>query len=114
MASRFHLKTAANGQFHFNLHAGNGKIILTSELYKARQSALDGIDSVRRNAVREGAFEVKPAAGGSKYHFVLKATNGQLVGQSQMYTSEAGARAGCDSVRRNAPDAVLQDDSRDA
>ena len=35
MASKFHLKTASNGQFHFNLHAGNGEIILSSEQYKA-------------------------------------------------------------------------------
>ena len=110
MAGKFHLKQAANGQFHFNLHAGNGEIILSSEQYKARQSALDGIESVRKNAQREGAFEVKAAAGG-KYHFVLKATNGQVIGQSQMYASEASAKAGTESVKNNAPGASLQDDS---
>ncbi|WP_394559880.1 YegP family protein [Aquipseudomonas alcaligenes] len=110
MASKFHLKKAANEQFHFNLHAGNGEIILSSEQYKAKQSALDGIESVRKNSQREGAFEVKAAAGG-KYHFVLKATNGQVVGQSQLYASEAGAKAGTESVKSNAPGASLQDDS---
>lgn len=110
MASKFHLKKAANEQFHFNLHAGNGEIILTSEMYKAKQSALEGIESVRKNSQREDAFEVKPGASG-KFHFVLKATNGQVVGQSQMYSSEAGAVAGTESVKRNAPDALLQDES---
>lgn len=110
MASKFVLKTASNGQFHFNLHAGNSEVILSSEQYKARQSALDGIESVRKNSQREGAFEVKAAAGG-KYHFVLKATNGQVVGQSQLYASEAGAVAGTESVKKNAPEAALQDDS---
>ena len=109
MASKFHLKTAKDGQFHFNLLAGNGEIILTSELYKAKDSALNGIESVRKNAQRDGAFEVKAAAGG-KYHFVLKAGNGQVVGQSQLYASEAGAVAGTESVKKNAPQAVLQDD----
>ncbi|MFG0382568.1 YegP family protein [Pseudomonas sp. zbq_18] len=110
MASKFHLKTAKDGQFHFNLLAGNGEIILTSELYKAKDSALNGIESVRKNSQRDGAFEVKPAAGG-KFHFVLKATNGQVVGQSQLYASEAGAVAGTESVKKNAPQAALQDDS---
>jgi uncharacterized protein YegP (UPF0339 family) len=110
MASKFHLKKASNEQFHFNLLAGNGEIILSSEQYKAKQSALDGIESVRRNSQREGAFEIKAAAGG-KFHFVLKATNGQVVGQSQMYASEAGAKAGTESVKNNAPGAGVQDDA---
>ncbi|MFZ3207148.1 MAG: YegP family protein [Pseudomonas sp.] len=110
MASKFHLKTAKDGQFHFNLLAGNGEIILTSELYKSKPSALNGIESVQKNAQREGAFEVKPAAGG-KFHFVLKATNGQVVGQSQLYASEAGCQNGVESVKKNAPAATLHDES---
>jgi len=110
MASKFHLKKASNGQFHFNLLAGNGEIILSSEQYKARQSALDGIESVRKNAQREGAFEIKTASNDKSY-FVLKASNGQVVGQSQMYASEAGCRSGVESVKKNAPDAALQDDA---
>lgn len=110
MASKFHLKTAKDGQFHFNLLAGNGETILTSELYKSKPAALNGIDSVRNNAQREGAFEVKAAAG-DKFHFVLKASNGQVVGQSQLYASEAGCRNGVESVKKNAPGAALQDDA---
>lgn len=110
MASKFNLKKAKDGQFYFNLHAGNGEIILTSEMYKAKDSALNGIESVRKNSQREGAFEVKAAAGG-KSHFVLKATNGQVVGQSQLYASEAGAVAGTESVKKNAQEALLQDES---
>jgi uncharacterized protein YegP (UPF0339 family) len=110
MASKFHLKTAKDGQFHFNLLAGNGEIILTSELYKSKPSALNGIESVKNNAQREGAFEVKPAASG-KFHFVLKATNGQVVGQSQLYASEASCQNGVESVKKNAPAAALHDES---
>ena len=110
MSGKFELKKAKDGQFHFNLLAGNGQVILTSELYKARDSALNGIDSVRKNAQRAGAFETK-AASNDKHYFVLKATNGQVVGQSQLYASEAGAVAGTESVKKNAPEAALQDDS---
>ena len=110
MAAKFHLKKAKDGQFHFNLHAANGEIIRTSELYKAKDSALGGIESVRKNSQRDGAFEVKPANNG-KFHFVLKATNGQVVGQSQLYASQANAEAGVQSVKRAAPEAGLSDES---
>lgn len=108
MAASFQLKIAKDGQFHFSLVAGNGEPILASEMYKARASAESGIESVRKNAQREGAFELKTASDGKAY-FLLKATNGQVVGQSQMYASEASARGGIESVQRNAPGARLND-----
>ena len=84
--------------------------MLSSEQYKAHASALNGIDSVRKNAVREDAFEVRESSN-DKFYFVLKAANGQVIGQSQMYASLHSAEQGCDSVRRNAPNAALQDES---
>ena len=110
MASKFHLKKASDGQFHFNLLAGNGEIILSSELYKAKDSALNGIESVRKNSQRDDAFEIKETSAG-KFHFVLKASNGQVVGQSQHYTSRASATGGVESVQNNAPGAELKDES---
>lgn len=108
MSGKFELKKAKDGQFHFNLLASNGQVILASEMYKAKASALDGIESVRRNAQREGAFESKTASN-DKHYFVLKATNGQVVGQSQMYASAASCRNGVDSVIKHAADATLTD-----
>lgn len=110
MAGKYHLKKASDGQFHFNLHASNGEIVLTSELYKAKASAQDGIESVRKNSQREGAFEVKTASNG-KHYFVLKATNGQVVGQSQMYASQANAENGVVAVKRYAPEAPVSDET---
>ncbi|WP_313089025.1 YegP family protein [Pseudomonas sp.] len=110
MSGKFQLKKSNNGQFHFSLMASNGQVILSSEHYKAHGSALSGIESVRKNAAREDAFEVKNASNG-KHYFVLKATNGQTIGQSQMYASAHSAELGCDSVRRHAPEAALQDES---
>jgi len=60
MSGKFELKKAKDGQFHFNLLATNGQVILSSEMYKAKDSALNGIESVRKNSQREGAFETKP------------------------------------------------------
>ena len=50
MAGKFHLKKSSDGQFRFVLKAGNGETILTSELYKQKASALNGIESVKKNA----------------------------------------------------------------
>jgi uncharacterized protein YegP (UPF0339 family) len=50
MAAKFELKKAKSGQYHFNLKAGNGQIIASSEMYESKASALNGIESVRTNA----------------------------------------------------------------
>jgi uncharacterized protein len=50
MAGKFELKQAKSGQFHFNLKAGNGEIIATSEMYESKASAKNGIESVKKNA----------------------------------------------------------------
>ena len=85
MAGKFELKQLKNGQFLFNLKAGNGQIILTSEQYKAKAGALNGIESVRKNAADEGRFEVLEAKNGEPY-FVLKAGNHEVIGKSETYS----------------------------
>lgn len=50
MAGKFELKKTSNGQFRFNLKASNGQIIATSESYKTKAAALNGIESVKKNA----------------------------------------------------------------
>ncbi len=64
-----------------------------------RSSAENGIESVSKNA-SEDNFEMKKASDGREY-FVLKATNGQVIGQSQMYESESGCTNGIDSCKEN-------------
>lgn len=49
MAGKFELKQTASG-FRFNLKAGNGEVIATSESYTTKAAALNGIESVRKNA----------------------------------------------------------------
>lgn len=39
-----------SGEYRFRLKARNGKIVAVSEGYASRQTCLDGIESVRRNA----------------------------------------------------------------
>jgi uncharacterized protein YegP (UPF0339 family) len=47
---KFQMKKTSNGQFRFNIVASNGQIVATSETYTRKQSALDTIESIKKNA----------------------------------------------------------------
>ncbi len=51
-----------------------------------------------------GKFLVKKTNNG-KWHFVLKAGNGEIIAQSEMYESKPAALHGIESIKKNAPDA---------
>ncbi|MGF7231188.1 YegP family protein [Arachidicoccus sp.] len=104
--SKFVISKRVNGEFQFNLQAGNGEVILTSEGYTTMASCNNGIESVKKNSQDDSKFEKKTASNG-KFFFNLKATNGQIIGSSQMYTSEPGRDNGIASVKKNAPTAVI-------
>ncbi|MBL7804164.1 MAG: YegP family protein, partial [Saprospiraceae bacterium] len=101
---KFVISTRANGEFQFNLVAGNGQVILTSQGYASKASCMNGVESVRTNAADSSRFDRQTAANG-KFYFTLKAANSQVVGNSQMYESEASRDNGIASVQNNAPDA---------
>jgi uncharacterized protein YegP (UPF0339 family) len=107
MAAKFVLKKAVNGEFHFNLLATNGEIILTSETYKAKPGALNGIESVRTNAPDDKRYQRKES--GDQFYFVLKAANHQVIGRSERYTTAKSMEKGIASVMKNAPGAKVDD-----
>jgi uncharacterized protein YegP (UPF0339 family) len=43
-------KKGSSGKYHFNLVAANGQVIATSEAYERKQSAMSGIESVKKKA----------------------------------------------------------------
>lgn len=104
MAGKFELKVSTNGKYHFNLKAGNGQIILSSEMYESKSAAENGIASIQKNAADDGRYERKESSNGKPY-FNLKAGNGQVIGKSEMYESTASMENGIASVKSNAPDA---------
>jgi uncharacterized protein YegP (UPF0339 family) len=106
MAGKFELKTTATGKFRFNLKAGNGQTILTSENYESKSAAQNGIESVKKNAGDDARYERKESSNGKPY-FVLKAANHQIIGQSEMYESKSSMENGIESVKKNAPDATV-------
>ncbi|MBB6235759.1 hypothetical protein HDC90_000359 [Pedobacter sp. AK013] len=107
---KFVITKRTNGEYQFNLKAGNGQVILASEGYAAKSSCENGIESVKKNGQDDSKFERKTSKNG-KHYFNLKATNGQIIGSSEMYESTSARDNGIESVKKNAPDAETDDQS---
>ena len=118
---KFVVKATKTG-FVFNLKAGNGETIATSEVYTTEAACMKGIESVRKNAadakledqtaaevvaVTNPKFEVYTDKAG-EFRFRLKARNGEVIAASEGYKAKAACLNGVDSVRRNAPDAAVE------
>ena len=118
---KFVVKATKTG-FVFNLKAGNGETIATSEVYTTEAACMKGIESVRKNAadakledqtaadvvaVTNPKFEVYADKAG-EFRFRLKARNGEVIAASEGYKAKVSCLNGVDSVRRNAPDAAVE------
>ncbi|MEB6676450.1 YegP family protein [Acinetobacter haemolyticus] len=108
MAGWFEVSQASDGQYRFVLKAGNGEVILTSELYKAKASAMNGIASVQKNSPDDARYE-RLTAKNDKPYFNLKAANHQIIGTSQMYASEQSRDQGIESVKQNGSSETIKD-----
>ena len=119
---KFVIKDAKNG-VKFDLKAGNGEVILTSEIYSSLASCKNGIASVQKNApiaaledqTEEGfekqkhpKFEVYADKAG-EFRFRLKATNGEIIGTGEGYKKKASCLNGIESIRKNAAEGNIED-----
>ena len=86
MSGWFEISKSKDGQFRFVLKAGNAETILTSELYKEKASAQNGVESVQKNS-----------------------GNGQVIGTSQLYATEASRDKGIASVKANGASTQVKD-----
>ncbi len=107
---KFVISKRTDNDFKFNLKAGNGQVILTSQGYGSKSSCENGIESVRTNSQDDSKFE-RNMAKDDRCYFNLKAGNGQIIGTSQMYESENGMENGIESVKTNAPGASVEDET---
>ena len=105
----------------FDLKAGNGEIIATSEVYASQAACKNGVESVRKNAPvaavedqtvegfaveKHPKFEIYTDKAG-EFRFRLKATNGQIIAVSEGYKAMASCKNGIESVKKNAPEAAV-------
>ena len=107
---KFEIRKTKSGQYKFDLKASNGQVVLSSETYKSKASCKKGIHSVMNNASEDKRFDRKTAKNGSPY-FNMKARNGQIIGTSEMYSNASGMENGIASVKKNAANASIDDQS---
>ena len=120
--SKFIIRTVPSG-IKFDLKHTNGQVIATSEVYESKDSCLNGIESVKKNApianvenqtvegyetVTNPKFEMYEDKGG-EFRFRLKARNGQIIAVSEGYTTKASCENGIESVKKNAPEADVEE-----
>jgi len=106
MAGKFEIYADKAGEFRFRLKASNGQAILVSEGYKAKSGCNNGIESVKKNASDDSNYERKVTSSG-KFMFNLKAANSQIIGTSESYETAVARDNGIESVKTNAPGAVV-------
>jgi len=118
---KFVIKETKTG-IKFDLKAGNGEVIATSEVYTTEAACRNGIASVQKNAP-EAAVENQTVEGytvekhpkfevyadkAGEFRFRLKATNGQVIATSEGYKAMASCLNGIESVKKNAVDAAIE------
>lgn len=118
---KFVINTTASG-FTFHLKSSNGETIATSQVYKSEDNCINGVESVRRNSseaksedqtvegfrtVTNPKFEIYADKAG-EFRFRLTARNGEVIASSEGYKSKASCLKGVESVRKNAPDAKVE------
>ena len=108
MPGWFELSKSADDQFRFVLKADNAQVILTSQQYAARDSAEGGIASVQTNCSEDARYERKTSSDDRAF-FNLKAANHQVIGTSQMYSSESARESGIASVKANGTTKTVKD-----
>jgi hypothetical protein len=133
----FEIISDSAGKFRFHLKAANGQIIAVSQSYGAKESALTGIASIKKNApiakivdlttaggampesthaatiIQDPVFEIQTNAP-DKWRFHLKAANGEIIAVSQSYGTKESAETGIASVKKNAPLAKVVDQTTSA
>ncbi len=110
-----------NTGIKFDLKAGNGEVIATSEVYATEAACMNGIESVRTNCaadvedqtvenfetLKHPKYEVYNDKAG-EFRFRLKARNGEIIAVSEGYKAKAGCFNGIESVKKNAPEAPVE------
>ena len=107
---KFIITKRKNDEYQFNLNASNGQVILISEGYTTKAACKNGVESVKVNSPLDSKYG-RLIAKNDHYYFNLKAGNGEIIGTSQMYTTIYARENGISSVKENAPNAQIVDET---
>ena len=108
MSAKYEIFLGTDRQYYFRLKAPNGEKILASEGYTTKANCQNGIQSVKTNSPYDANYK-KLTSINSQYYFTLHASNGQVIGKSEMYTSAQARDGGITAVKAYGPSAPVVD-----
>ncbi len=100
--ARVDVEQGQTGKFHFSFYAKNGQHVLSSESYESAAAAFNGAFAVQKDGQLATAYTIKENVAGG-FYFTVKATNGEIIGVSQQYTTKSGATEGVAALMRLLP-----------
>ena len=101
-------KSEKSGNYYFNLTSSNNEVILLSQSYNSKNTALKAIELAMENALYDVKFQ-RVETGNGIYFFMLKSSSGKTIGASKMYKSYYGRENGISAVKKNVIDATIFD-----
>ena len=87
------------------LHASNGEVMLTSEIYSTEDGARSGVETIRRGT-ETGNFVIYRDKGGD-YYFKLKSAGNRLLCVGEIYKTKDACEKAAESVKRIAKDSPI-------
>ena len=109
MSTFFYDKSPKDSKYYFRLKDNNNETILhATQGYESSQGCLNGINSVKQHGPDDNNYEKFDGAN-NLYYFRLKASNGQIISQSQGYASGAGRDKGIENCKKETPIAAVKE-----
>jgi hypothetical protein len=105
--ARFQVSESSDGRYHFNLHAANGEIVLSSQSYSTEASAFNGTFSVADSGLDIDNYDINQTSSANGYYFNLKASNGKIIGTSEVYSTKSNAKRAAESITELLPKVEL-------
>lgn len=96
--------------YYWVLKAPNHEVILKSENYVSKHGALNGIESTRKHCPFDENYQRLTAGDGSPY-FNLRAKNYEVIGTSEMYSSEQMRDHGIEAVKEYGVTSAIKDET---
>lgn len=122
---KFKILKGANEQFRVQF-VYNAEVMVWSEGYSSKASAKNCIESIKKNAPDAATVDLTKEETGSGYRFEIveskngetfvrfKASNGETMVRSETYSSKASAKNCIESIKKNGPEAPVEDESASA
>jgi hypothetical protein len=106
MNGKYTVSLVGTSEYHWSLTARNAQTMLSSRIYAAKSGVETGIESCRANSSDEARYE-RMAANDSRYYFVLRSADGEIIGTSETYYSTRAREQAIALCKESGPSASV-------